>query len=463
MDNQIIKIIIIVIIVIILAALLIYYLYLSKLKSKTKGGYLYIYELIDALYKLNKNDAETILKYYTKHNLTNNSFYEFMESLDDDELADVYYILDKYNKFYGGDENEKLDLRSIMIVSKYFDSIDDYINLAKTNKDYNIIDNFKYNPISIRNENEKGVFKNIETSHIYEGQSIKPFIKDFMDGKIKTCVIWRQYNDEDQKLLDELGKKCIITYNGHNERNNKIDIICKQFNRCMIGNENFGQWEYCSEKHYTKDISKYEIYNGVISISNGCFANCEKLTEIIIPNSVTKIGNKCFENCYNLKEINIPISVIEIGDGCFDSCSNLKEINIPTSVTKIGDKCFHDCENLSKIEIPTSITKIGNWSFEKCYNLKEINIPASVVEIGNGCFDTCSNLKEINIPTSITKISDECFMNCYNLSEINIPTSVVEIGNKCFADCYNLSKIEIPSSVTKIGYKCFDGCTNLNY
>ena len=44
----------------------------------------------------------------------------------------------------------KLDRYSMIIVSNYFNDINDYINISKTCKNYSdIIDSFKFNPIPI--------------------------------------------------------------------------------------------------------------------------------------------------------------------------------------------------------------------------------------------------------------------------------------------------------------------------
>lgn len=45
------------------------------------------------------------------------------------------------------------------------------------------------------------------------------------------------------------------------------------------------------------EITEYIIPNGVTTIGNSAFKNCDGLTTITIPNSVTSIGEGAFENC----------------------------------------------------------------------------------------------------------------------------------------------------------------------
>ena len=95
-------------------------------------------------------------------------------------------------------------------------------------------------------------------------------------------------------------------------------------------------------------VKKVVIEDGVTSIRNSAFYDCNSLTSITIPNSVTSIGAYAFSNCYYLTNITIPNSVTSIENYAFRSCSSLTSITIPDSVTSIGKLAFfnqyHDFE-----------------------------------------------------------------------------------------------------------------------
>ncbi len=63
----------------------------------------------------------------------------------------------------------------------------------------------------------------------------------------------------------------------------------------------------------TVNVSSVTIAQGITSIGEYAFYNCNGLKEVTIPNSVTRIGKDAFTSCYNLVSISIPDSVIEIG------------------------------------------------------------------------------------------------------------------------------------------------------
>ncbi|EDR24893.1 hypothetical protein EDI_347520 [Entamoeba dispar SAW760] len=79
----------------------------------------------------------------------------------------------------------KLGYNEIMITSKYFNDIKDFINLEIGVKRFQgNIERFHFNPIPL-NEYSRKLFPNIETFHIYNEKD-----EIFNDGKIFKYVIW---------------------------------------------------------------------------------------------------------------------------------------------------------------------------------------------------------------------------------------------------------------------------------
>ncbi|BFU24699.1 Leucine rich repeats (6 copies), putative [Entamoeba histolytica] len=198
----------------------------------------------------------------------------------------------------------QLGYNEIMIVSKYFEDINDFINLEIGIKRFRgNMERFHFNPIPL-NEYSRKLFPNIETFHIYNEKD-----EVFKDGKIFKYVIWYKVNYS--RYLEE------------NEETNE-----------------------CKNIEYTKyDREKYGN---------------------TIPIEVNSLGDYCFYLCNDIQEINIPTNVSKIGNGCFYGCSSLTTINIPTSVSKIGYSCFEECKSLTSIEIPSTITSFGNGCFYQC-------------------------------------------------------------------------------------------------
>ncbi|EDR26405.1 hypothetical protein EDI_226110 [Entamoeba dispar SAW760] len=208
----------------------------------------------------------------------------------------------------------KLGYNEIMIVSMYFDDINDFINLEIGVKRFQgNMERFHFNPIPL-NEYSRKLFTNIETFHIYEEND-----KIFNDGKIFKKIIWY-----------------LVSYSTYLKEKEA--------------------WNECKNIEYTKeDRKKYgnTIPSEVKSLGNGCFKQCYELTTINIPTSVSKLGNGCFKYCSSLTSINLPSSITSIGYKCFKYCPSLTSINIPSSITSFGCGCFYGCgcvEELKKNE-----------------------------------------------------------------------------------------------------------------
>ena len=172
-------------------------------------------------------------------------------------------------------------------------------------------------------------------------------------------------------------------------------------------------------KDLRKNIKSVVIEDGVTSIGDCAFENCNNLTSTTIPDSVTSIGNYAFRRCTSLTNITIPDSVVSIGDYAFSACTSVTSIIIPDSITNIGYETFSNCSSLTSITIPDSVTSIGDYAFAICYRLTSITIPDSVTSIGNSAFYNCSALASITIPDSVTSIGANAFEGCTALTTVN--------------------------------------------
>ena len=158
-----------------------------------------------------------------------------------------------------------------------------------------------------------------------------------------------------------------------------------------------------------KTAAEFIIPDGVTSIGEGAFYNCESLTNITIPNSVRSIGEDAFGECTGLTNITIPNSVTSIGDYAFEWCSSLVSITIPNSVTSIPDGAFMKCTSLMSIDIPDSVTSIGYYAFSSC-GLSNITIPNSITKIGRYAFSG-TPLITAAIPDTVIEIGELAFCN----------------------------------------------------
>ncbi len=197
---------------------------------------------------------------------------------------------------------------------------------------------------------------------------------------------------------------------------------------------------------YEDDIKKVVINNGVTTIGEYVFYDCNSLTSLTIGDSVTTIGHDAFAHCYSLTSITIPNSVTTIGDDAFACCNNLTSVTIPDSVTTIDGMAFFGCNSLTSVIIPDSVIIIGYWAFNCCGSLTSITVDSNNQYYSSDEYGVLFNKDKttlIQYPVGNTRIN------------YTIPDSVTAIADGAFCHCDSLEGVIIPDSVTIIGVQVF--------
>ena len=210
-------------------------------------------------------------------------------------------------------------------------------------------------------------------------------------------------------------------------------------------------------------IKSVLIEDGIISIGDHAFYECENLTNVKIPDSVIYISYGAFHGCTNLTSITIPNGVRIIGEYAFFACKNLTSVTIPDSVKKIYADAFCGCNSLTNMTVPASVELFGVYVFGYCDKLENVTFLCNLDKIPDGTFNSCRSLKSVKLPDGITEIAKAAFKSCTSLTNVNIPDDVTIIGHKAFDNCKSLTSVRLPAHVTKIGYGVFNGCKNLEY
>lgn len=159
--------------------------------------------------------------------------------------------------------------------------------------------------------------------------------------------------------------------------------------------------------------------DGIVSISDYAFYNCNRLSNISINKSISYIGNYAFANC-GIEELYVPSNVLvkNIKKCAFASNKKLTTINWDT--TEGGN--FSEWEDRNKYPI-----------FSNCNAVKNIIIGEHATSIPSFVFSGCKNLNEITIPSTVTHMTVNTFVGCpklvhiTNLSKIKFSTTK-EIG-----------------------------------
>ena len=277
--------------------------------------------------------------------------------------------------------------------------------------------------------------------------------------------------------------------------------------RCLIKDNTIIAYAEASGTTYT-------IPDGVTTIGEGAFDNCDSLTSVTIPDSVTTIGASAFRSCNSLTSVTIPDSVTTIGNLAFCYCGSLTSVycEATTPPTLGGSSVFDANVAGRKIYVPAASVddykSAENWSdyaadivgynfatgeevivvksellytataLVEPYDATALNVSiisnewneatgkgiitfdGELTTIGNEAFYFCTSLTSVTIPDSVTTIGWYAFENC-NLTSVTIGDSITTIGEMAFRNCASLTSVIIPDSVTTIGQYAFYGCSSL--
>ncbi|MGN1162914.1 MAG: leucine-rich repeat protein, partial [Christensenellales bacterium] len=246
-------------------------------------------------------------------------------------------------------------------------------------------------------------------------------------------------------------------------------------------------------------------------ISDSCFENCSKLTEVVLPSTIVLIGSGAF-NSSGIAKINLKdTKITQIGASAFKSCSSLSSVYLPSTVQSIGQEAFSlsgltELKNfagtsvevissqtflgtpLVGIELPQTLTRIDNQAFGECSELKIVGglantvvtmidssafagceklvgmiFPQTLLTLGDSAFEGCLGLVNVVFDSSLIQIGERCFNGCENLSTLGnfVDTQVESIGDAAFKDCASLSDVSLPSTIQSIGDRSFENCSAL--
>ena len=200
-------------------------------------------------------------------------------------------------------------------------------------------------------------------------------------------------------------------------------------------------------------VKYVEIENGVTSIGNGSFKNCNNIVRVTIPESVTSIGDNAFEGCPWLRSIAVPGSVTSLGDGVFTGCRRLTLIDyagtkaqwnayaesainadeIKKAVVYCTDGALYD-KNLYYVE-NGAIYSVDKKKLIKIITVntdKEFNVPSGVKVITEGAFEN-TDVEVVNCSETVTEIEKQALTG-EELQVVNLSDSISTIDENAMDD-----------------------------
>ena len=271
-------------------------------------------------------------------------------------------------------------------------------------------------------------------------------------------------------------------------------------------------------------ITAVEIPDGM-TLPEGMFAECPKLTTVVIGDDVT-IGDFAFitNRNYNLRAqtwqedgktyaqylFDSPITKVTIGNnvvigkGAFQNAAALNSVALGENV-QIGEQAFYNCEALVDIDL-SKVKSVGSQAFagDTYYICTDQTMTTPVVKdgryqiqytacgmtsvdlssaesIGSYAFAFCRNLVSVKLSETITVVPEYAFYSCIALTDINLDkietidqfafyetaltsadlSNVTKIGDYAFMNSSALSSVVLNTNGTVIEGAAFANCFEL--
>ena len=145
-------------------------------------------------------------------------------------------------------------------------------------------------------------------------------------------------------------------------------------------------------------IKKVVVEEGVTSLGEYIFWDCQSLTEVKLPNSLTALRKECFKHCSVLRSITLPDNISIIGESAFEECKALETVTFPKNLKEINAKAFYNC-NLKKVDLSqTQVETIGMGAFAHNVQCEEVYLPKTLKTFegeDEGAFSSCGVKKAV--------------------------------------------------------------------
>lgn len=240
-----------------------------------------------------------------------------------------------------------------------------------------------------------------------------------------------------------------------------------------VGDCSFGDIRHSATRNGTNVIESIRLSYALKEIPDYAFAECQKLTEFIIPNSVMGIGDRAFFGCNQLTELNIPKNISYIGDYAFSGLvghggvsaefewnyapAGLTSVTFeePATINDIGEGAFAHCSGLTNITIPKFVTHIGKNAFYKTGLYNDTSKWQNGALIVDNCLleGSASDIKEgievvadyylSDFTASNSPFKDDGRQTSYKVSgELRLPKSLRGISANGIPYCTGISVAE---------------------
>ncbi|MDE6126701.1 MAG: leucine-rich repeat domain-containing protein [Muribaculaceae bacterium] len=187
------------------------------------------------------------------------------------------------------------------------------------------------------------------------------------------------------------------------------------------------------------------------------------VVEVRLPETLTGLSGGAFYKCAALEKVNLPDGIKTINQYCFSECEKLNIERLPANLTSIAADAFRGCASLTLTELPSTIKTIGGDAFNEgevnklsCPGIAFSQLPDDLEKIGERAFRrTSCTFSEW--PEKLTAIPSSAF-SATLVSFKELSPNITSVGTYAFQSVKTMPEFTITDQAdlwTKIPDGCF--------
>ena len=168
-------------------------------------------------------------------------------------------------------------------------------------------------------------------------------------------------------------------------------------------------------------LTDVTLNEGCTTLGHHVFKKCP-LATVTFPNTLNSIGEYAFEST-KLNTVDLSNTQTKsLPNGCFYDCEQLSDVKLPIGLTSIGKNAFFK-SSIASITFPPTLQKIDSWAFQYA-KLANVVIPTNCSIVDKAAFANNDNLTTVVINGTKCHLAYEAFANCPKLTDVYITSNI---------------------------------------
>ena len=172
---------------------------------------------------------------------------------------------------------------------------------------------------------------------------------------------------------------------------------------------------------FCTSLTDVTLNEGCTTLGHHVFKKCP-LATVTFPNTLNSIGEYAFEST-KLNTVDLSNTQTKsLPNGCFYDCEQLSDVKLPKELTYIGQVAFFK-STIASITFPPTLQKIDSWAFQYS-KLANVVIPTNCSIVDKAAFANNDNLTTVVINGTKCHLAYEAFANCPKLTDVYITSNI---------------------------------------